>query len=145
MDAIWVLMAFLVGVCGPMQAGVNGALTQNWTQSSLITGALSAGVTSLLLMLCAVLFRHPWPTFQSVPWWQYTGCLFGAFILVGMTVTGTRLGASSFVALLLAGQIVTAVLVDHFGLAGYAVRSVSAGRVVGLLLIAAGVLVVRRF
>jgi transporter family-2 protein len=49
------------------------------------------------------------------------------------------------IALVLAGQTVASLLVDQFGLVGFAERHISAGRIAGMLLVLGGVTLVRVF
>jgi transporter family-2 protein len=49
-----------------------------------------------------------------------------------------------FMALLLAGQLFVALLLDHFGWAGFRQSSISLGKVSGLLLIFGGVWLIQR-
>jgi transporter family-2 protein len=55
------------------------------------------------------------------------------------------LGASGLTAVVIAGQLAISVAIDRFGLLGVARQNIAAHRVVGLLLLVAGVaLVVRK-
>jgi bacterial/archaeal transporter family-2 protein len=60
-------------------------------------------------------------------------------------VTAPRLGAATLIALLVAGQSLASLLIDHFGMVGFAEQHVSAGRIAGMALVAAGVVLVRVF
>jgi bacterial/archaeal transporter family-2 protein len=71
--------------------------------------------------------------------------LCGAFYVVGSVVAAPRLGAATLVALILAGQAVSSLFVDHFGWVGFDEQPVSLGRIAGVLLLAAGVVLVRSF
>ncbi len=55
-----------------------------------------------------------------------------------------RTGALLFMALLLAGQLFVALLLDHFGWAGFRQSPISLGKVAGLLLIFGGVWLIQR-
>ncbi|MBX9872985.1 MAG: DMT family transporter, partial [Burkholderiaceae bacterium] len=56
----------------------------------------------------------------------------------------SRIDAVLMTALVLAGQLTTAMLLDHFGALGFAQKSISLGRVGGLGLILAGIWLIRR-
>jgi transporter family-2 protein len=60
-------------------------------------------------------------------------------------VSAPRVGAATLIAALVAGQAVASVVVDHFGWVGFPVHHVSAGRIGGLVLLFAGLLLVRLF
>jgi transporter family-2 protein len=54
-----------------------------------------------------------------------------------------RIGVAALMALGIAGQLFTALLIDRFGLFGLAERGLTMGRVSGALLVLAGALMVR--
>jgi transporter family-2 protein len=56
-----------------------------------------------------------------------------------------RLGAATFISITIAGQVFVSILLDHFGVVGFAARPVTASRLLGALLLIAGVLMVRKF
>jgi transporter family-2 protein len=60
-------------------------------------------------------------------------------------VVAPRVGAATLIAVILAGQAVASLAIDHFGLVGFDEHPATAGRIAGLLLIAFGVLLVRLF
>ena len=54
----------------------------------------------------------------AVPPWAWFGGLFGAFYVAISTIVAAELGATSLLALALAGQLVMALVVDHYGWLG---------------------------
>ena len=79
------------------------------------------------------------------PWWALVGGILGAFYVTVALVTVRTLGLSSLTAIVVAGQLAIAVVVDRFGLLGIAKQHIDASRIVGLVLLVVGVvLVVRR-
>jgi bacterial/archaeal transporter family-2 protein len=73
----------------------------------------------------------------------WTGGLLGAFYVLGSIVTAPKLGAATLVAVILAGQAIASLLVDHFGWVGFEEQPISALRIAGVLLLAGGVALVR--
>lgn len=83
-------------------------------------------------------------TLATVPWWVFLAGLVGlVFVLVGVTVAPVT-GALLFIVSVIAGQLFGALVVDHFGLFGVAVRHISLARVGGLALVLAGAFLVQR-
>src|SRR5262249_38912597 len=102
----------------------------------------------LACMVALVLVtREPFPAvgvIGRVPAWAWTGGVFGAiFIILGIVLI-PHLGAATFIALLVTGQMITAMAFDHFGMFGLAQRSVALPRLLGAALLVAGVILVRR-
>ncbi|PZR77088.1 MAG: hypothetical protein DI537_43665, partial [Stutzerimonas stutzeri] len=135
--AWWLLtLPFIAGAMLPLQAGINGQVAR---QLGNVMGAalLSFAVGTLALFLI-VLTQRDLPALQSLKalsWWQWTGGLLGAFFIATAAFAAPRTGALLFMALLLAGQLFVALLLDHFGWAGFRQSPISLGKVAGLLLI----------
>ena len=81
---------------------------------------------------------------SRVPLWTWTGGIFGALFIIGGIVLIPHLGAATFIALLVTGQMTAAIAFDHFGLFGLAQRSADLPRLIGAALLVAGVILVRR-
>ncbi len=145
--AIWpyVLFGLAAGAMLPFQAGINAELA-GVVGGPVRAALISFGVgTVALLALTLVAFRG-WPGNAAVtgaPWWIWIGGVLGAFYVAGSIVTAPRLGAVTLVAVLLAGQAVASLLVDHFGWVGFEENPISPGRLAGIALVAAGVALVR--
>jgi transporter family-2 protein len=78
------------------------------------------------------------------PWWALVGGLLGAVYVTVALVAVRTLGASGLTAVVITGQLVISVVIDRFGLLGIAKQHIGAPRVIGLLLLAAGVVLVVR-
>ncbi|WP_279356373.1 DMT family transporter [Methylobacterium indicum] len=111
------------------------------------SGLVSYAV-GLLCMICLVLvLRDPIPSAglaARVPWWAWTGGVFGAIFIGSAIVLVPQLGAVAFIALLVAGQMLASLAFDHFGWLGLAQRPLDLPRVVGVALLVGGVVLIRR-
>jgi transporter family-2 protein len=144
---IWpyLLFGFAAGAMLPIQFGINAQLAR-WVESPLRATLISFAVGTLALALVMVATNRDWPSsdkITSAPWWVWLGGLLGAFYVLGSVVTAPRLGAATLVAVILAGQAVASLLVDHFGWVGFDENPVTPGRLLGMALVAAGVALVR--
>lgn len=145
MNIIAMLMGVLAGACTGIQGGVNAQLTKHWAKNSVLASAISFLVGALALWAVCLILRIPVPGLtDNILWWHWTGGLLGAYFVYSLVYLSPRVGASTVVALILAGQILAAVILDHFGLVGYPVRSVTAIRLVGIALLGVGVTIIRR-
>jgi bacterial/archaeal transporter family-2 protein len=105
-------------------------------------------VGTLVLLAAAALVFRPLPTWDrlgAAPWWVWVGGALGAFYVAASIVTAPRLGAATLIAVVVAGQALASLVVDHFGWVGFEPKHVTAGRVAGMALVAAGVALVRIF
>jgi transporter family-2 protein len=71
--------------------------------------------------------------------------MLGAFFVLASIVLTPRLGAAATIGLILTGQVIASMVIDHFGLIQVPVHEASVPRVLGTLLIIAGVVLVQRF
>ena len=147
--AIWahLLFALAAGAMIPFQAGINAQLA-SWVGSPMRAAFVSFAVGTAALFVLTLAFARGWPGAEKVgdaPAWVWIGGLLGAFYVFGSIVTAPRLGAVTFIALVLAGQAVASLLVDHFGWVGFEQHSLSAGRLAGIALVGVGVALIRIF
>jgi len=145
--ALYVLLALAAGAMLPFQAGVNARLA-HFVESPIRASLVSFVVGTIVLLVLSIAIFKPLPSgskLAGAPWWVWVGGVLGAFYVVVTVVSAPRVGAATLIAALVAGQMVASLVVDHFGWVGFPVHHVSAGRVVGLVLLFAGVLLVRLF
>jgi transporter family-2 protein len=139
------LIPFLAGVGIPVQAGINGQLALR--VDSPIMAALVSFAAGTIALLALVLLLRLWPSaeaWRGVQPWHLIGGLLGAVFIASTAFSASRIDAVLMTALVLAGQLTTAMLLDHFGALGFAQKSISLGRVGGLGLILAGIWLIRR-
>ena len=106
--------------------------------------SFAVGTAGLLLATALLGARPDMGAVRGAPWWVWLGGLYGAFVVAAAAFATPRLGVAAAVMLLIAGQLVVAVALDHFGALGLEPKPVTLSRVAGLALVAAGVLLVRR-
>ena len=139
------LLAVAVGAGLTLQIGMNAVLGR--TLGSPLWGAIANFCVGLLALLGCVLFlgvRMTPGALPQVPAWAWIGGLCGAAYVASTTLLGPRLGAMVLLALMLAGQLVAALLVDHFGVLGFPRSEVTPVRLVGAALVVVGALLVLR-
>ena len=149
MTPLWpfFLLAILAGFCLPTQAGINTQLNL-WSRSAILTTTISFAVGTIALAAYCLILRVPWPAgdaFSRYPWWIWTGGFFGAFMVASTVVLAPRLGAASMIALIIAGQMLASLALDHFGWLGYQVHPVTGIRMLGVVLLVGGVVLIRLF
>jgi transporter family-2 protein len=141
----WILaaIAFVAGALLPLQALINARLGRQ-TTGGLYASACSFLVGTLALGALLLAMRQPVPsldTLQRLPAWVWLGGVLGAFFVCVATLAIPRLGAATLVALVVGGQMVAALALDRFGVL-QAPQPVGASRILGAVLVLAGVLLV---
>jgi transporter family-2 protein len=140
-----ILAAIAVGALIPLQAGINASLRMA-LNSPIFATIANFTVGGLLLVAYILVSRAPLPAASvaaKAPWWTWVGGSMGAVLVLAGVLLSHRLGAATFVASIILGQLTSSVLLDHFGLVGFPEHAVNPMRVLGLVLLAAGVYVVR--
>lgn len=141
----WIL-GVVAGFGLTVQVGMNSQL-RKVLQSANIAALISFTVGTVALIALILVLRAPVPTraaFASVPLWAWFGGLLGAFYVATSTVVAAELGATTLLGLALAGQLATALVVDHFGWLGLPENPITLTRIVGVALVGAGVWLVSR-
>jgi transporter family-2 protein len=68
----------------------------------------------------------------------------GALYVASSIILGPRLGAAALLALVVLGQLVTSLVLDHFGWLGFAQHPLSVTRTLGAVFLFCGVLLIVR-
>jgi transporter family-2 protein len=147
MTLVYVLLAVAVGSMVPIQAGLNASLRSS-LQNPVLVAITNFLVGLALLAAFAVATRATLPTAAQAgqaPWWHWIGGAMGAALVLSGVLLSHRLGAATFIACIILGQLCASVVLDQFALAGYSQRSLSLPRLAGLFLLAAGVYLIRRW
>ena len=145
--APWIAMlaVILAGGATALQAPTNARLAAA-VASPVNAAFISFAVgTAALGIIAAVLHTRPdMVAPRSLPAYAWFGGLYGAIFVVAAAWAVPRLGVAMTVTLMVAGQLLLSVVLDHFGALGVPQNPISLTRVAGLALVVAGVLLVRR-
>lgn len=147
MPILFVLFAIVAGVTSALQSGSNNTL-QKGLASPWWTIVIVSAVTLLASLVATVVSGERWPAGHdatTVPWYGWVGGLFGLVFVLATVFVSPKLGAGVFVALIVTASTATSVVLDHFGLMGFAVHQAGWGRIAGALLMAAGVAMIAVF
>jgi len=141
-----VLLGAGAGCLVGMQAPINSRLGKSIGGIQAATFSFLVGTAALVLL--SIVVRGGLGSLGHVgraPWWALVGGLLGAvYVFVAIEAVRT-LGASGLTAVVITGQLVISVVIDRLGLLGIAKQGISVSRILGLVLLAAGVaLVVRK-
>jgi len=146
MDTLWILLATGAGACIALQAAANGSLRTNLADARYAAFFSICGtiLTAVIVMLAIRPNPPSLATMRAAPWWNWIGGPLGALIVLSGAALAPRLGAAAFIALVVAGQLLCSLLLDHFGLMNLPRQELTAVRLLGALLVFAGVLLVKQ-
>jgi len=140
-----VLLTAAVGGLIALQAPINSMLGK--AVGTWQAAAVSFAVGTVLLVSIATLAGGGWSDLgevRSVSWHYLIGGLLGAAYVTSVLVTVRTLGAGGVTAATIAGQLTMSLVVDQLGILGVAKHPVTAARVFGVVLLAAGTYLVVR-
>ena len=136
---LFILMLF-IGVVLTVHLAMNaqvGVILQNAKMGNAIFWTIG-GITAIIIGLTgwdAGVFTR----LKEVPVWLLTAGVMGAALVFGIAWVMPQIGAARGFVLLIAGQVITGMVLSHFGLLGSPVEPVSLFKVLGALLLIAGV------
>jgi transporter family-2 protein len=140
-----VLLVFVAGGMVAIQAPTNAILAK--AGGSPVLAALisfAVGTLALLLAWLASGNRPGSAAFADLPWYAWIGGLYGAVFVAVAAYAAPKIGLASLITIGIAGQIAMALWLDHLGALGLPREPANVTRLLGALLVVAGVVLVRR-
>jgi bacterial/archaeal transporter family-2 protein len=149
MKTSWLLMllALVSGALIPVQAAANAALSKSIRGNVPFSALALFVIAGAATVLALVIAREPIPdvaSFRAAPWWSYVGGVIVAFYVFSITFLAPRLGVGTAISLVVTGQILAALTIDHFGLLRSLTFPLSPTRLLGAALIGIGVFLALR-
>ncbi len=148
MNAAWIFPFIVLGgalqTCG---AAMNGQLNKHITNPWLAS-TISFALITFFFASATLIQPRPLPTssdIASLPWWAVVGGLVGAVqVYAGLTLVN-KVGAGTFMGLTVTAALITSLVIDHFGWFRMQAHPINPWRVLGGLLLVAGVSLVAKF
>jgi transporter family-2 protein len=141
------LLVALGGAGLAMQMAWNARLRAS-TGSPVLTTIISVSVTLVALALVwasGTTPRGALPPFHSLPKWAWFGGVFAAYYLVASLIAIPKLGVAAVFALVIAGQMAAALILDATGAFGGVQISLSPMRLLGTALLLIGVILMQKW
>lgn len=143
MKIVWLLAVFICGALLPLQGGLNAKLAKSI--DSPIYASMICFIVGALAMAVYVPFTKETFTMPNNLTYILGGGLIGAVFITVSMLALPRLGMALTFGLVVAGQVIISVLLDHFSILVEEVHPINIWRALGMLLIVAGVAVVEKF
>ena len=139
------VLAVGAGISFVTQQAVNADLRAA-LGSAAWAGFVSYFGGTLCMLVLASAMRDPLPSTGAMvrsDWWAWSGGFFGAVYIAISILLVPRLGTATFVALLVAGQMLSSLVFDHYGVLGVAQHPASPSRLLGAAALVGGVVLIR--
>lgn len=131
----------------PTQAAINNKLA-GYVESPILSAFISFAVGTLALFLYILATGIPLGNLlnaKNAPLIAWIGGILGAFFVASTVVLVPRIGVALTFSLIIAGQMLITLVIDHFGWLGVPEKPISILRVLGVTLITIGVVLIRKF
>lgn len=138
------IIAMVAGALVPFQAGSNAALGKAIGHPLWAT-MLSLLISIVLTLIVIVFLKLTKPeisTLSNVPYWAWAGGIIGVIYITSALMLTPRLGATSFIVCVIAGQLIASLVIDSFGLVGLAAKEINPARILGVTCVFIGSLIV---
>ncbi|MGH9819503.1 MAG: DMT family transporter [Pyrinomonadaceae bacterium] len=143
----YLLLALVAGAMMPTQAAINNKMAA-FVDSPVLAAFVSFFVGTVALFIYLVATGTPLGNLASAknaPAIAWVGGLMGAFFVAAAVTLVPRLGVAMTFSLIIAGQMIVTLVIDHYGLLDVPIKQISLARVGGILLITGGVILIRKF
>ena len=143
---IWIIIALLSGAVLPIQAGLNARLGTA-AQSPVYASAISFVVGTIALVVYILVTRQTASLagMKELPFYIWLGGLLGAFYVTAIVLLFPKLGPGLTFGLVVAGQMIVSVLLDHYNILVAQQTPISYMKVLGIVLVVAGVVIIRKY
>lgn len=139
--ALVALVGVMISIQGPINAHLGRSLGSPWAAAlvSFAVGSLALSAMVLSRDDARAALRHC----GQAPWWAWIGGLLGACYVTVIITAAPRLGMAMIIGVSVAGSVLAALVLDHLGAFGLPVQPITPLRVLGALLVCAGVALAR--
>lgn len=140
-------LAIIAGAAIPFQSAMNASLGKS-LQSPYFSALTVFLVAFIAMILYVVISRQGIPTleqFFSAPKWTYLGGILGAIYILLIVILAPKLGIGNVTVMVLMGQILAAMIIDQFGLLGTVPHPINWQRLIGVIMLCAGVFLIKKF
>ncbi len=142
MNWIFFVIAFLLGIANTTQSGVNSQL-RFALDNPILAAIISFSGGLIILLISYTLFNNSevpsLDTFRQISWWKFTGGLLGSFFVISVIMIVNNLGPANMLCLIVAGQLISAIIIDHYGWLGFHVQPINLARITGVIFLVVGV------
>ena len=132
----------LFGLLGGIAVGLQGPLSSLMSQKiGTLESVFYIHLGGTIAALIPLIFYggRNLSRWREVPWYALGAGALGLVVIAGMSYMVPRVGVAPSVVLIVAGQLLVSVILDHYGLFGAHIRSFDSTRALGLLLVFVGV------
>lgn len=137
----FILIALCAGAALAIQAAINSQLAASLGGQSVVAAFISFLTGAVVLLLICLWKADLGIALQHLPrqpWWRFIGGALGALVVFTTIFLAPQIGVTNMLFFIIVGQLICALIIDHFGLLGMKVRTIELWQILGLMLIGGG-------
>ena len=138
---VYLIIALAAGVALATQSAINTQLAKAMSGEAVIATFISFAVGTIVLFFIAWVKTDLWGNLSAIPsqpWWKLIGGVLGAIVVFTTVLLAPKLGITAMLFFIIVGQLITAATIDHFGLIGMPIREMNITKLIGLIIVAFG-------
>ena len=147
MIAVYFLIALLAGALVTVQTGSNARLKD--ALGHPLPAVIVSSLLGIVLLVAAMAVTRasipPLGRALSAPWTAWLGGALGAAYAMTVVVLAHGLGAATLTALIVSGQLICSVALDHYGVLGFEAHVAGPARLAGCGLLLLGTYLIWKF
>ncbi len=143
---LFILAALFIGGFLSIQGSINAQLS-SYLKHPLQAALTNFAVGTFALIMLNVILRTPVPSFielRSIPWYLFLAGLLGALFVTSVVILIPRIGVTTMLAASIAGQLIIASIIDHFGWFNVPIHHLSVSRMSGIVLLLISIILIQR-
>ena len=143
--ANWIVI--LIGVLGGVAVGMQATIAGEMGQK------IGGSASSFIIHLSGLIFSGLYlltrrgeniQNWQSLTWYMLVAGIFGLILYLSLNLTIPRLGGTAAIILIIGGQLIAGLVIDHYGFFGVPIRQVDFLRLSGVILLLIGSYLITR-
>jgi bacterial/archaeal transporter family-2 protein len=139
--SIYLLAALAGGAVLPIQVALNTLLRRYVGEPMQVTfvSYFAGTLASFIICFFAQYSVPTWAFLSQTSWWMWVGGCLGTLYVWSTIFATPKIGAALALVLTIAGQMIAALFLDHFGAIGLTKYSASPERIAGVVFVILGV------
>ena len=144
MTLSFILIALCAGFALATQAAINSQLAGSLLGQPVVAAFVSF-FTGAVVLFAICLWKADlaiaWQHIPKQPWWKLIGGPLGALVVFTTIFLAPKIGVTNMLFFIIVGQLIAASIIDHFGLLGMTARPIQIWQILGLFIIASGLVI----
>lgn len=143
----YILLTAAVGTCLPLMSSSNGTLGK--TIGSPLAAVLFAFLVAAAVIFIVMLVSGArFPSVESIRrtnFMMWVGGFFIAMNIITFTIGPQKIGISNVIVIFVGSQLISSLLIEHFGLLHFAIHRINWQRTLGAVLLTGGVILIKKY